>query len=81
MPKTKKRVLDVELDLNLNLAVVKRLEVSPDGSINPGTAFPEIKALLRAAARPPLSTKGVVVLKFAYGEVEVEREETTTFRG
>lgn len=35
MPKTKKRVLDVELDMSLQITVQKRCEVGPEGENRP----------------------------------------------
>lgn len=72
MPKTKKRILDVELDMSLRITVAKRCEVGLDGDSSPGITFPEIHDLLNAAGKAPLCTKGTAVIKFAYGEAEVE---------
>jgi hypothetical protein len=72
MPKKKKRVLDVELDISLQITTKKRCEVGLDGHNSPDFTFPEIHDLLNAAAKAPLCTKGTAVIKFAYGEAEVE---------
>ena len=68
MPK-KKRILEVELEMHLDIAVKKQAEAASANEF-PKVLFPEVHALLDIAQKAPLRTKGTVVIRFAYGEVE-----------
>jgi hypothetical protein len=74
MPETRKRTIDIEVEMHLDVTQKERFEVHVDGA-NPNAApCAELLALIGASQKDPLRSKGTLVIRF--GSVENDNEDS-----